>query len=138
MNGPKLDRILETVLYVDDLDAAERFYGDVLGLALDSRKDGVFVFFKLGNSMLLLFRAEAVRAGNSVPAHGASGPGHVCFAVAEAELNEWRDRLAGGGIVIEHDQAWPRGSHSFYFRDPTGNSLEIASPLIWGLPDVGG
>jgi catechol 2,3-dioxygenase-like lactoylglutathione lyase family enzyme len=133
-----LDRILETVLYVDDLDAAERFYRDLLGLELDSRKDGVFVFFKLGQGMLLLFRPEAVRSGNSVPAHGSSGPGHVCFAVAETELDAWKERLADEGIAIEHEQAWPRGSRSFYFRDPAGNSLEIASPLIWGMEDVRG
>ena len=35
-----IDRVLETILYVDDLDAAERFYGEVPGLELDSRKDG--------------------------------------------------------------------------------------------------
>jgi predicted enzyme related to lactoylglutathione lyase len=42
----EIDRVLETVLYVDDLAAAERFYGEVLGLELDSRQDGVFVFFR--------------------------------------------------------------------------------------------
>ena len=54
-----IDRVLETVLYVDDLDAAERFYGEVLGLELDSRKDGLFVFFKCGAGMLLLFEPGA-------------------------------------------------------------------------------
>ncbi|WP_051329337.1 VOC family protein [Geminicoccus roseus] len=135
---PKLDRILETVLYVDDLDAAQRFYGEVLGLELDSRKDGIFVFFRLGDGMLLLFRAEAVRAGTSVPAHGAEGPGHACFAMPEAALDRWKARLERFGVAIEHEQAWPRGSRSFYFRDPAGNSLEIASPRIWGMAEARG
>jgi catechol 2,3-dioxygenase-like lactoylglutathione lyase family enzyme len=134
----RLDRILETVLYADDLEAAERFYRDVLGLEVDSRKDGVFVFFRLGDAMLLLFRAEAARANEMVPAHGAAGPGHACFAVAEAELDGWKERLERQGVPIEHEQAWPRGSRSFYFRDPAGNSLEIASPLIWGMADLRG
>jgi catechol 2,3-dioxygenase-like lactoylglutathione lyase family enzyme len=71
-----------------------------------------------------------------VPAHGAEGPGHACFAVAEDEMDGWKARLAAAGIAIEHEQDWPRGGRSFYFRDPAGNSLELATPRIWGLPDV--
>ena len=131
-----LDRVLETILYVDDLEAAERFYGGPLGLALDSRKEGLFAFFRIGDAMLLLFEPGASRRSRGVPAHGAAGPGHACFAVAEGELDGWKARLAAADIAIEHEQDWPRGGRSFYFRDPAGNSLEIATPRIWGLPDV--
>src|SRR5919205_3795855 len=113
-----LDRILETILYVDDLEAAERFYGGPLGLELDSRKPGVFAFFRVGAGLLLLFEPRAARQARGVPAHGAEGPGHACFAVAEAELDAWKARLAAAGITIEHEQEWPRGGRSFYFRDP--------------------
>jgi catechol 2,3-dioxygenase-like lactoylglutathione lyase family enzyme len=133
---PAIDRILETVLYVDDLAAAERFYGGILGLELDSRKDGLFVFFKCGDGMLLLFEPDAASSGRNVPAHGAHGPGHVCFAVAEAGLDGWQQRLQDQGVAIEQQMSWPRGGRSFYFRDPAGNSLELATPRIWGLPDV--
>ena len=133
-----IDRVLETILYVDDLDAAERFYGDVLGLELDSRKDGLFVFFKCGAGMLLLFEPRAASAGRNVPAHGAQGPGHACFAVAERDLGYWQERLQAAGVAIEQEVDWPRGGRSFYFRDPAGNSLELATPKIWGLPDIEG
>jgi catechol 2,3-dioxygenase-like lactoylglutathione lyase family enzyme len=131
-----IDRVLETILYVDDLDAAERFYGEVLELELDSRKDGLFVFFKCGPAMLLLFEPGAAATGRTVPAHGAHGPGHACFAVAEDALPAWRSRLTAAGVAIEQEVTWPRGGRSFYFRDPAGNSLELATPRIWGLPDV--
>jgi catechol 2,3-dioxygenase-like lactoylglutathione lyase family enzyme len=131
-----LDRVLETILYVDDLEAAERFYGGPLGLALDSRKEGLFAFFRIGDAMLLLFEPGASRRSRGVPAHGAEGPGHACFAVAEDELDGWKGRLEAAGVAIEHERDWPRGGRSFYFRDPAGNSLEIATPRIWGLPDV--
>jgi catechol 2,3-dioxygenase-like lactoylglutathione lyase family enzyme len=131
-----LDRVLETILYVDDLEAAERFYGGPLGLALDSRKEGLFAFFRIGDAMLLLFEPGASRRSRGVPAHGAEGPGHACFAVAENELDGWKGRLEAAGVAIEHEQDWPRGGRSFYFRDPAGNSLEITTPRIWGLPDV--
>ncbi len=132
-----IDRVLETILYVDDLERAEAFYQDVLGLELYSRKDGLFVFFKCGDGMVLLFEPEAAAAGRSVPAHGARGPGHACFAVAEDELDAWKDRLAAQSVAIEQEVEWPNGGHSFYFRDPAGNSLELATPRIWGFSDVG-
>jgi catechol 2,3-dioxygenase-like lactoylglutathione lyase family enzyme len=131
-----LDRVLETNLYVDDLEAAERFYVDTLGLVLDSRKEGLFSFFRVGSAMLLLFNPDRSLSGRGVPAHGARGPGHVCFAVAETEIPAWQTRLEAAGVAIEHTQTWPRGGRSIYFRDPAGNSLEIATPRIWGLPEV--
>jgi catechol 2,3-dioxygenase-like lactoylglutathione lyase family enzyme len=134
---PAIDRVLETILYVGDLKAAERFYGEILGLELDSRKDGLFVFFRCGDGMVLLFEPGAASTGRAVPAHGARGPGHACFAVAEAELDAWKARLIAAGVAIEQEMRWPRGGRSFYFRDPAGNSLELATPKIWGLPDVG-
>jgi catechol 2,3-dioxygenase-like lactoylglutathione lyase family enzyme len=133
---PPIDRILETILYVADLAAAERFYGEILGLELDSKKDGLFVFFKCGAGMLLLFEPNAASTGRNVPAHGAHGPGHACFAVAEADLDHWQQHLRNAGVAIEQEVTWPRGGRSFYFRDPAGNSLELATPRIWGLPEV--
>jgi catechol 2,3-dioxygenase-like lactoylglutathione lyase family enzyme len=133
---PPIDRILETILYVDDLDAAERFYGEVLGLELDSRQAGLFVFFRCGDAMLLLFEPNRAGTGRKVPAHGAHGPGHVCFAVAETALDDWQAWLERAGVAIEQEVSWPRGGRSFYFRDPAGNSLELATPRIWGLPEV--
>jgi catechol 2,3-dioxygenase-like lactoylglutathione lyase family enzyme len=133
---PEIDRVLETVLYVDDLDAAERFYGEVLGLDLDSRQNGIFVFFRCGAGMLLLFEPGAAASGRRVPPHGARGPGHICFAVTEDALDAWQARLEAAGVAIEQQATWPRGGRSFYFRDPAGNSLELATPRIWGLPDV--
>src|SRR6185369_14355091 len=124
-------RVLETILYVDDLDAAAHFYTGVLGLQPDSRRPGVFVFLRVGTGMLLLFDPEAARRTTEIPAHGSVGPGHACFAVAEADLDPWKVRLAAAGVVIEHEQDWPRGGRSIYFRDPAGNSLELATPKIW-------
>jgi catechol 2,3-dioxygenase-like lactoylglutathione lyase family enzyme len=68
-----------------------------------------------------------------VPSHGADGPGHMAFAVAPDELDGWRRRLAEHGVALERDLAWPRGGRSLYFRDPAGNSIELATPRLWGL-----
>jgi len=130
----KAESVLETCLYVDDLDRAERFYRDVLGLALESRQEGRHVFFHCGQQMLLLFNPLACRESNEqFPPHGAFGPGHVAFGVREAELPAWTQRLHQHGVAIEKTIDWPAGGRSVYFRDPAGNSLELATPRIWGL-----
>ncbi len=129
-------QILETVLYVDDLDAAEAFYGGVLGLHRVSRRPGLFVFFRVGSQMLLLFRPEGSLQNDALPAHGARGPGHLCFAVPAAELDAWRAHLEAHGVVIEHEHFHrsPGSGRALYFRDPAGNSIELAPPEIWNLP----
>lgn len=132
-----LARILETCLYVDDLAAARRFYVGLLGLPIDSERAAAFLFLRLDGAMLLLFDPRATAAQTGLPPHGAAGPGHVCFAVPEAELDGWRARLEAAGIPIEHEQRWPRGGRSLYVRDPAGNSVEFASPHIWGFADGG-
>lgn len=133
---PQLRHVLETVLYVDDLDAAARFYGGVLGLEEASRKPGVFVFYRLEQQMLLLFNPAAAERGVAVPPHGARGAGHLAFAVSDDDLQAWIAHLVAHGIGIEAELDWPKGGRSFYFRDPAGNSLEMAAPRIWGFDDA--
>ncbi len=137
--------ILESALYVDDLAAAEAFYCDVMGLELLTRLEGRHVFFRCGPGVLLLFdAAETVKppapdARLPVPPHGTRGQGHLCFAGTADEIEAWRVHLEASGVAIEADFRWPSarqepaGGRSIYFRDPSGNSIEIAEPRIWGL-----
>ena len=137
--------ILESVLYVDDLDKAEDFYGKMLGLEKISRVGDRHVFFRCGDGMLLLFNpAETVKspapdAKLPVPPHGTKGDGHLCFRGTTDEIDRMRAHLEKNGVAIEADFHWPArgdepsGGRSIYFRDPAGNSLEMAEPRIWGL-----
>jgi catechol 2,3-dioxygenase-like lactoylglutathione lyase family enzyme len=126
--------VLESALYADDLEVAEAFYSQVLGLELDSKEAERHVFFKCGGSMLLLFSPKTTLREGPVPSHGATGPGHVAFAVAsDDDLTFWKVRLEDQDVAVEADLAWPGGGRSIYFRDPAGNSLELTTPRIWGL-----
>lgn len=128
--------MLETTLYARDLDAAEAFYGGIIGLERVVQVPGRHVFFRVGAGMLLIFNPEATEIPSTnpdlpVPTHGARGPGHACFAATRAEIAAWRDRLQAAGVAIEAEFDWPNGARSLYFRDPAGNSLEIAEPRLW-------
>jgi catechol 2,3-dioxygenase-like lactoylglutathione lyase family enzyme len=129
--------ILESALYVTDLDASEAFYRDVIGLDVIAKIDGRHVFFRCGQGVLLLFDAQATRqappadAKLPVPPHGTMGEGHLCFAATAAEIGLWKTELAKHGVDIEAELEWPAGGRSIYFRDPSGNSLEFAEPRIW-------
>lgn len=128
--------VLEATLYCQDLAAAEAFYAGVLGFDVVIRKPGRHVFFRVGATILLVFDPRASvqispEAMFPVPPHGAEGPGHLCFAATDDEMTAWVARLAEAGHPVESDFRWPNGARSIYFRDPSGNSLEMAERRLW-------
>ena len=127
---PRISGILETALYVADLDRAERFYRDVLALRQIGKEPDRHVFFRLGSGVLLLFRADRTRQAGTLPSHGADGEIHVCFLVSPAAYEAWKRHIQDHEIAIQREVAWPQG-RSFFFRDPDGNLLELADADIW-------
>ncbi|SMO53112.1 VOC family protein [Paracoccus laeviglucosivorans] len=138
MKHPPIIGTLESALYASDLNAAAEFWTDVMGFQEIARVPGRHVFFRCGAQVLLIFDPDATRepprrdARLPVPPHGTKGAGHFCIAVDAGKIQEWRDYLQSRGITIEADFTWPQGGRSIYFRDPAGNSIEIADPKIWG------
>ena len=127
--------IIETAIYVDDLQATEAFYGTILGLPVMGTEPGRHVFFQVGSSnVLLAFIADATIRGGHLPVHGANGPGHFALGIDADALDAWRRKLQESGVAIEKEIEWPRGGKSIYFRDPAGNSVELITPGVWGLP----
>ena len=128
----KATHIFETVIYADDLAAAERFYTEVLGLEKYSGF-GVAISFRLEGGVLLIFDpAKSSLPGRDVPSHGARGHGHLAFAATAGQLDGWRAQLEAHDVAIEMEVNWEQGGTSIYFRDPAGNSIELAPPTLWG------
>jgi catechol 2,3-dioxygenase-like lactoylglutathione lyase family enzyme len=136
--SPKLGGVLETALYVEDLDRAARFYEDILALTVLTADQRFRAYDVGGRNVLLIFLRGATTTtvhmpGGTIPPHGGDGQIHVAFAVAADELAGWEDRLARHGIAIEGRTDWSRGGHSVYFRDPDGHLLELATPGLWAI-----
>lgn len=133
---PRLQRVLETVLYVDDFARACPFYEQVLGLPPIYTDQRLNAYDVGGNGVLLLFRRgqslqPVTMPGGTIPPHDGHGPVHVAFSIAADELSAWEARLREAGVAIEAQTRWPRGGISIYFRDPDGHLLELATPGLW-------
>ena len=92
---PVITRILETVLYVDDLDVVVTFYRDVLGLHILDASPRLVLFDAGQGTILLVFRRGATISGLDfsggwIPPHDGHGPVHLAFAIATEEaLGAW-------------------------------------------------
>ncbi len=136
MDGPGLSGLLESSLYVDDLERARAFYENVLGLtalfsdprmcALDAGRQTVLLLFLRGET-----RETVELPGGTIPPHDGQGALHLAFAVTRSDLSAWEAHLTGKDVKIEGRTDWPRGGHSIYFRDPDGHLVELASPGLW-------
>ena len=128
-------RILETVLYAENLAAARSFYCDVLEMEPISYNEERSLFLRCENSVLILFKAsKTVVPDAGIPPHGTSGIGHMAFGVSHAELEEWKSKLLTKGVPITQEKAWDNGAKSIYFLDPAENVLEFATMDLWGFP----
>ena len=134
--APRLERVLETVLYVDDFARACPFYERILGLPCIYKDQRLNAYDVGGQGVLLLFRRgqslqTVTLPGGTIPPHDGHGPVHIAFSIAADALDAWEARLQEAGVGIEARTRWPRGGTSIYFRDPDGHLLELATPGLW-------
>jgi catechol 2,3-dioxygenase-like lactoylglutathione lyase family enzyme len=133
---PALTRVLETALYVDDVDRAVDFYRDLFEFDVLFHSDRAAGLDVCAQQVLLLFRKgatlEAIESdGGTIPPHDGDGNLHMAFAIPADALAAWEGVLAEKGIDIEARYHWPRGGHSVYFRDPDGHLIELVTPGCW-------
>jgi catechol 2,3-dioxygenase-like lactoylglutathione lyase family enzyme len=135
---PRVSQILESSLYVDDLERSRAFYERMFGFSTIFHDDRMCAMEVPGEQVLLLFRhgmtdqtAPGPGPGGCIPPHHGRGALHLAFAVPFGELAAWEDHLKRSDVAVESRLDWPRGGTSLYFRDPDGHSLEVATPGLW-------
>jgi catechol 2,3-dioxygenase-like lactoylglutathione lyase family enzyme len=114
-------------LFVEDLDAAKRFYRATFGLPVvfEDRDSAVF---RIGATMINLLRIEAADELIAPARVGArdAGSRHV-FSIEVADVDALCAELAARGVKLLNgpiDRPW--GIRTASFADPAGNIWEIA------------
>lgn len=134
--APLIRGVLETAVYVDDLERAHAFYGDVLGLERVLDTPRMLTYAVAPAQVLLVFmrgmtREDSDSPGGMVPGHHAEGPAHFAFAIDTNDYEVWKTHLQAMGVAIRSEVTWPPGGKSLYFDDPDGNVVELATPGLW-------
>ena len=113
--------VSELVLEVVDLEAAERFYSEVLGLPVVERWPG--------REAVWVMAGDRTRIGlwkPQVGLVGSRGGVHVHFAmhIAEADYDDAVSGLRGRGQEVEEIEFEGAG-RAAYVTDPDGNVVEL-------------
>ena len=133
----KFTKIVETCIYSSKLKEMKDFYMNKLGLDFVSEENGRHVFLKAGKSMLLIFNPEST-LNDSIsvfPIHGAITPPsivHFALEINTADYEKWKDLLSKKQINIEKELKIGN-SRSVYFRDPSGNVVELITENAWPI-----
>jgi len=134
--SPRIEGILETAVYVEDMDEAHAFYGDVLGLNRVIVSPRMMTYEAGPAEVLLVFRRgdtveDSKTPGGVVPGHHSEGPAHFAFRIAKDAYGMWKRHLQAREVEIVSEVTWPKGGRSIYFNDPSGNVVELATPGLW-------
>jgi catechol 2,3-dioxygenase-like lactoylglutathione lyase family enzyme len=135
---PEVTGVVETCLYVNDLERASRFYEDVCDFKKLIGDERFCALSVADHDVLLLFRKGATlegvpTPGGMIPPHNGDGDLHVAFAVPAAAEEAWKQRLEERGVAVESTVDWPRGGRSTYFRDPDQHLVELITPGCWSI-----
>jgi uncharacterized protein len=116
---------------VDDLAAARRFYGEVMGCA-EGRSSEAWIDFDFHGHQIVAHLAPGQagdRASNHVDGHGVPIP-HFGLVLGMAAWEALAERLRAGGcdFVIAPTirfKGLPGEQATMFLRDPSGNALEF-------------
>lgn len=117
-----IERIGHAVLRVSDVEEAVAFYRDVLGMQAVRHDPGSAAFMSFGT----LHHDIGLFKDKGDGSRGSLGLAHLALRLpgGDAELRGAYATLKAAGVPVDHTSDHGM-THSFYFRDPDGNTLEI-------------
>ncbi len=117
-----------SVIFVRDMPAMRRFYGDVLGFALLRELSPRWIEYRVGENTLAL-AVPTLTAGDA-PTPTGSASLQLAFKVPVAEVDRCADELARQGVaLVSPPTDRPFGHRTLFFRDPDGNLLEVFADI---------
>ncbi len=117
-----------TVIFVRDMAAMRRFYGDVLAFPLLRELSPNWIEYGLGSNTLALAIPSRTAADAPTPAGSASL--QLAFKVSVAEVDACADELGRQGVALLLPPTnQPFGHRTLFFRDPDGNLLEVYAEI---------
>jgi catechol-2,3-dioxygenase len=122
--APPVTGISELVLEVSDLEAARRFYRDLLGFEetlYGEGREGRYWYLVGDTARLGLWTPQTGLAGGRGGAHV-----HFAFHLPDAEIDALLERLHGAGVQVEGPVQLGPG-RALYVTDPDGNVVEFWS-----------
>lgn len=121
---PPVSAISELVLEVSDLEAARRFYRDLLGFEetlYGEGREGRYWYLVGETARLGLWTPQTGLAGGRGGAHV-----HFAFHVEDPEIDRLLDRIGAAGAEVEGPIQLGPG-RALYVTDPDGNVVEFWS-----------
>ena len=129
---PRVSGLLETSLYVEDLERSAHFYTTILGFDVVDSGERLCAL-KVADRQLLLLCKKGASTALQPGGHDAEGRLHLALAIPENEIGWWEAWLEQHGVSIEERHSWELGGRSLYFRDPDNHLLELATPGVWPI-----
>ena len=119
----------------DNLPALDAFYRDVLGCAVERRRDDLGLrHLRAGASMIDLVSVDGKlgRRGGAAAGDEARNVDHVCLRIEPFDEAAIVAHLAAHGVAAQGPASINFGAEgdgpSLYFHDPDGNTLELKGP----------
>ncbi len=122
------------VIRAADLERMVAFYRDVLGCAVDRRRDELgLVHMRAGACLIDLVSVEGKlgRAGGAAAGREGRNMDHLCLRVEPFDVDGIREHLGSHGVEAGelHSNYGAEGEGpSLYISDPEGNVVELKGP----------
>lgn len=134
MTAYTVQGIDHVVLRVVDVEGVIRFYQDVLGCAVERRKDDLgLIQLRAGRSLIDLVdvNGELGQKGGAAPGAEARNMDHFCLRIDPFDEAQIRAHLRAHGVEAG-ELATRFGAEgdgpSLYIQDPEGNTVELKGP----------
>jgi glyoxylase I family protein len=128
-----LEGIDHVLLLVGGMHEAVQFYSDVLGCGIEAELPKfAMVQLRVGAALIDLVDVSAGAGKWALPKiTGGRNLDHLCIAIAKCDEQRLRSHLADHGVEVVEEgmHKGARGdSLSIYFKDPSGNTIELKGP----------